>query len=133
MPSGRRRSPAPTPSSAPHLTLVPATRGAPSPSPSFPRSVSPVPVPAQPSPGPGFTATSGGRDISALQDTGARQRLFHQCDRTDLGSISLEELLAGIGEECPELNHPQALRRAFVAANVSRDGLVPRREFRLTL
>ena len=133
MSTGRRRSPAPTPSSAPHLTLVPATRGAPSPSPSFPRSVSPVRVPAQPSPGPRFTTTSGGRDISVLQDTVARQCLFRQCDRSDRGSISLEELLAGIGEECPELNHPQALRRAFVAANVSRDGLVPRREFRLTL
>jgi Ca2+-binding EF-hand superfamily protein len=45
----------------------------------------------------------------------------------------LEELLAGIGEGCPELNHRRALTRAFVAANVSRNGLVPRREFRLTL
>ncbi len=121
MPSGRKRSP---------LSLVPAHRS--SPTPSFPRS-SISPVAAEPSPAAAFSAASGSRDIPVLQDRESRQQLFRRCDGTNRGSICLEELLAGIAEECPELNYPRALRRAFVAANVSRNGLVPRREFRLML
>lgn len=129
MPTRRNRSS----SSLRHeLTLVPATQSATSPSPSsFLGSISPVA--AEPaSAGPVHTTTSG-RKILALQDRDARHRLFHRCDRNDRGSISVEELLDGIPEECPELNHPMALRRAFVAADVSRNGLVPRRDFRLML
>lgn len=83
--------------------------------------------------GPAFSNTSGSREIPVLRDRGARQQLFRQCDRANRGSITPEDLLAGVGEECPELNDPRALRRAFVAADVARNGRVPRREFRLML
>ena len=162
MPSGGRRTPAPTPSTASRrdLTLVPASARSGSSPPSF-ASVSPVAGAASVASATTIapsrrssTATGasrriadgwgddgsvlgssapGGRSFPALNDREARRTLFRRCDVDGTGAISQAQLAAGVLEEIPDLYPPRSLGRAFVAADVSRNGLVSQRELRLLL
>ena len=60
-----------------------------------------------------------------------RARLFRRMDYNGNGVLSLAEIDKAIIELWPQLNHKQVLMMAYHAADVSGDGFIGRREFRL--
>ena len=127
-----KRTPAPTPSSGHDLTLVPATGPIASPSPAF--KISPVdehsaaPPAASSKPRRKSTASrriadswgddgsmlaagpGSRRSIPALDSREARHELFCQCDTTNSGSVSLDEVQEGVRAMWSDLHHPPSLR-----------------------
>jgi Ca2+-binding EF-hand superfamily protein len=62
-----------------------------------------------------------------------RARLFRRMDYNGNGMLSLAEIDKAVVELWPQLNHKQVLMMAYHAADVSGDGFIGRREFRLLL
>ena len=62
-----------------------------------------------------------------------RDALFKRMDYNGNGFLSLAEIDKAVLELWPDFDHKPALMRAYKAADVSGDGLIGRREFRLLL
>jgi len=67
----------------------------------------------------------------ALPTREERDRVFDQVDFNRNGTLSLAEIDKAAVEIWPQFNHKKALMRAYKAADVSGDGFIGRREFRL--
>ena len=68
-----------------------------------------------------------------LPDKEERDKLFRSMDYNGNGTLSLAEIDKAVLEMWPHFNHQPALMRAYKAADVSKDGWVGRKEFRLLL
>ena len=60
-----------------------------------------------------------------------RRQVFDRIDFNGNGILSLAEIDKAVVEIWPQFNHKKALMRAYKAADVSGDGFIGRREFRL--
>ena len=69
----------------------------------------------------------------ALPGKKERDALFKRMDYNGNGFLSLAEIDKAVLELWPDFDHKPALMRAYKAADVSGDGLIGRREFRLLL
>jgi Ca2+-binding EF-hand superfamily protein len=62
-----------------------------------------------------------------------RDEIFQRMDVNGNGALSLAEIDKAVVELWPKLNHKKPMMRAYMAADISGDRLIGRREFRLLL
>ena len=78
-------------------------------------------------------ATKAARAALSVPTQKERAKLFRRMDSNGSGTLSLAEIDKAVLELWPAFDHKPALMRAYKAADVSGDGLIGRREFRLLL
>ena len=105
---------------------------------SAPDTPPPTPTPASTTPPPQPSSKVEERKRSSLPQLempgrSERDELFRRMDYNGNNTLSLAEIDKAVIEIWPQFNHKPALMRAYKAADVSKDGWVGRKEFRLLL
>ena len=105
---------------------------------SAPDTPPPTPTPASTTPPPQPSSKVEKRKRSSLPQLempgrSERDELFRRMDYNGNNTLSLAEIDKAVIEIWPQFNHKPALMRAYKAADVSKDGWVGRKEFRLLL